>query len=159
MDQTVYNFSIKTINGETLSLADFKGKKILLVNVASFCGFTKQYAQLQELHENFGDKVAVVGLPCNDFGGQEPGSAKEIALFCESNFHVTFPITEKIVCVGEHMHPLYKFLTSKELNGKEDSEVVWNFQKYLIDENGNYVTMFPPNIDPLDEALLKAIGV
>jgi glutathione peroxidase len=157
MSQTVYNFPLKSIKGEDFSLEQFKGKKILLVNTASQCGLTPQYAQLQELHENYKDKLAVVGLPCNDFGNQEPEAEDKVAQFCETNYHVTFPLTSKVAILGDNPHPLYSFLTKKELNGLEDSEVKWNFQKYLIDENGNLIHVFSPMVEPLSEELLNEI--
>jgi len=157
MSQTVYNFPLKSIKGEDFSLKQFKGKKILLVNTASQCGLTPQYAQLQELHENYKDKLAVVGLPCNDFGNQEPEAEDKVAQFCETNYHVTFPLTSKVAILGDSPHPLYSFLTKKELNGLEDSEVKWNFQKYLIDENGNLIHVFSPMVEPLNEELLNEI--
>lgn len=157
MSQTVYNFQLKSIKGEDFSLEQFKGKKILLVNTASHCGLTPQYAQLQELHENYKDKLAVVGLPCNDFGNQEPEAEDKVAQFCETNYQVTFPLTSKVAILGDNPHPLYNFLTKKELNGLEDSEVKWNFQKYLIDENGNLIHVFSPMVEPLSEELLNEI--
>ncbi len=157
MGKTVYDFPLKDIRGNEFSLAQFKGKKILLVNVASACGYTPQYKQLQELHENFKNKLAVIGLPCNDFGEQEPGSEKEIEQFCEINFGVTFPLTSKIQILGSNRHPLYEFLMTKELNGYRDSDVKWNFQKYLIDENGNLIKIFSTLVEPISEEILKFI--
>ncbi len=139
MSKSIYDYSIKSIDGETINLSDYKGKKMLLVNVASECGYTKQYKDLQELHEKHGDKLVIIGFPCNQFGGQEPGSHEEIKTFCEKNFGVTFQLTEKIDVKGKEQHAIYQWLTEKELNGVEDSSVKWNFHKYLIDENGNYV--------------------
>ncbi|HWB63429.1 MAG TPA: glutathione peroxidase [Chitinophagales bacterium] len=157
MGNTVYDYKLKTIKGDELDLTAYKGKKILLVNTASACGYTPQYKQLQELYENFGSKLEVIGLPCNDFGGQEPGSASEIENFCEVNFGVTFPLTWKVKIKGDAIDPLYRFLTSKELNGYADSEVAWNFQKYLINEEGNLTGVFAPGVDPLSDDLLNAI--
>lgn len=157
MTQTVYDFPLKDIQGKDFFLSQFKGKKILLVNTASACGFTPQYKQLQELHENFKDKVAVIGLPCNDFGEQEPGTEKEIKSFCEVNFGVTFLLTQKVSILGVNQHPLYNYLTKKELNGYRDSEVKWNFQKYLINENGQLIKIFSAPVDPLSEEVLKLI--
>jgi glutathione peroxidase len=157
MSKTAYDYKLKDIKGNDFDLSVFKGKKILLVNTASVCGFTPQYKQMEELHENFKDKLVVVGLPCNDFGSQEPGTENEIAQFCTINFGVKFPLTSKIHTKGTEQHPLYEFLTKKELNGYADSEVMWNFQKYLIDENGNLVAGFMPNIEPLSDEILGAI--
>ena len=157
MPQTVYDFKLKNLDGSDLDLAQYRGKKILLVNTASACGFTPQYKQLEELSQQFKEKLVVIGLPCNDFGGQEPGTHEEIGEFCEINFGVTFPLTEKVNILGNNPHPLYNFLMKKELNGYRDSDVKWNFQKYLIDENGNLIKIFSPALDPLSEDILKLI--
>ena len=157
MSKTVYDFPLKDIKGNDFNLSKFKGKKILLVNTASACGFTPQYAQLEELHQNLRDKLEVIGLPCNDFGAQEPGSEQQIEQFCDVNFKITFPLTSKVQILGDHPHPLYEFLMKKELNGYRDSEVKWNFQKYLIDENGNLIKIFSPALDPLAEEILNLI--
>jgi glutathione peroxidase len=157
MSKSAYIFSLTDIKGNEFFLEKFRGKKILLVNTASACGLTPQYKQLQELYENYNGKLEVIGLPCNDFGAQEPGSENEIAGFCETNFNVTFPLTSKVKILGSNPHPLYNFLTRKELNGHSDSEVKWNFQKYLIDENGHLVNVFSPMIEPLSEEILSAI--
>jgi glutathione peroxidase len=157
MSKTVYDYPLKDIKGNDFNLSKFKGKKILLVNTASACGFTPQYAQLEELHQNLNDKLEVIGLPCNDFGGQEPGNEQQIEQFCEINFKVSFPLTEKVQILGSNPHPLYEFLMKKELNGYRDSEVKWNFQKYLIDESGNLIKIFSPALDPLAEEILKMI--
>ena len=157
MSKTAYDYPLKDIKGNDFSLSKFKGKKILLVYTASACGFTPQYAQLEELHKNFKNKVEIIGLPCNDFGEQEPGTEKEIEQFCEVNFKVSFPLTSKVNILGSNPHPLYEFLMKKELNGYRDSEVKWNFQKYLIDENGNLIKIFSPALDPLSEDILKLI--
>lgn len=154
---TVYNYKLKTIKGEELDLSAFKGKKILLVNTASACGLTPQYKQLEELSENFKDKLQVIGLPCNDFAGQEPGTEQEIVKFCETNYGITFPLTAKVKILGEP-DPIYQFLTKKELNGYSDSAVEWNFQKYLVDETGKLVAVFAPPVDPLSEEILNAIA-
>jgi glutathione peroxidase len=157
MSKTAYDYPLKDIKGNDLLLSKFKGKKILLVNTASACGLTPQYKQLQELYENYKEKVEVIGLPCNDFGAQEPGSEEEITKFCEVNFGVTFPLTEKVKILGEHPHPLYQFLMKKELNGYSDSEVKWNFQKYLIDENGDLISVIHPQTEPISEEVLNLI--
>lgn len=157
MSNTVYNIAINDIHGKPLNLEDYKGKKILLVNTASQCGLTPHYAQLQELYENYKDKLVVIGLPCNDFGGQEPGTSEEIINFCLSNYNVSFPITEKVKILGDDVHPLYRFLTKEDLNGFADSDVKWNFQKYLINESGELIRVFSPLTEPLSEDLLKYI--
>lgn len=157
MNYSVHQFELKDINGNTLKLSGFKGKKLLLVNTASECGYTPQYGQLEELHKQFSNRLAVVGIPCNDFGGQEPRNEKELKEFCTLNYGVTFPLTSKISILGNESHPLYKFLTTKSLNGFSDSEVKWNFQKYLCDDEGKLIAVFPHNMDPLSEEILKAI--
>ncbi|MBL0310220.1 MAG: redoxin domain-containing protein [Bacteroidetes bacterium] len=157
MNKTVYDFELKDIKGAKLKLSAFRGKKILLVNTASECGYTPQYAQLEELHQNFKDKVEVVGFPCNDFGGQEPRSEAELEQFCELNYGVTFPQSSKIKILGHESHPLYQYLTQKKLNGFADSEVKWNFQKYLCDENGKLIGVFSHAVSPVSEEILHAI--
>jgi glutathione peroxidase len=134
-----YDFKVKTLEGNDFNLASLKGKKVMVVNTASKCGFTPQYKDLEELYEKAGGKLVIIGFPANNFANQEPGSASEIREFCTKNYGVTFPMMEKISVKGDDMHPLYKWLTSKDKNGVMDSEVRWNFQKYLIDENGKLV--------------------
>ncbi len=157
MSNTIYDYKLKNIKGEELDLSAFKGKKILLVNTASACGLTPQYKQLEELNENFKDKLQVIGLPCNDFAGQEPGTEQEIEKFCEVNFGVSFPLTSKVKIKGEQPDAIYQFLTKKELNGYADSEVAWNFQKYLVNESGELIGVFAPPVDPLSDEILNAI--
>lgn len=158
MSNIVYNYPLQKIDGGPLDLSSYKGKKILLVNTASACGFTPQYAQLEELYQHYKDKLVVVGLPCNDFGEQEPGTEQEIAQFCDLTYHVTFPMTAKVKILGADPHPLYNFLMKKELNGYRDSEVKWNFQKYLINENGNLVKIFGPQVEPLSDDILNLVS-
>ncbi|SFF05026.1 glutathione peroxidase [Thermoflexibacter ruber] len=157
--QGIYDFKIKTLDGKKeISLAQYKGKKMLLVNVASKCGYTPQYAELQKLHEQYGDKVVVLGFPCNDFGGQEPGESEEIASFCKLNYGVTFQLFEKIsVKKGEGQHPLYKWLSSKELNGWNEDAPSWNFSKYLISEKGELLKFYPSKVKPMSDEILAAI--
>ena len=157
MNQSIYDISIKSINGNTIDLSQFKGKKILIVNVASECGFTGQYKGLQELHETYKDKLVVIGVPCNQFGGQEPGDANQIQLFCEKNYGVEFLITEKVDVKGDKQHPLYAWLTKKDLNGKKNSTVKWNFQKYLIDEEGNLMDYYYSITKPLSKKITNQI--
>jgi len=154
---TVYDFSIKDIDGNEINLNDFKGKKILLVNVASKCGYTPQYEGLQKLYEQNKEDLIIIGLPCNQFMHQEPGTNEEIKSFCSKNYGVTFPITEKINVKGDDVHPLYKWLTTKELNGFEDSKVKWNFQKYLINEEGHLIQVFGTKVKPLSDEILNAL--
>jgi glutathione peroxidase len=154
-----YDFSMRSINGEEIDFASFKGKKLLLVNVASKCGYTPQYKDLQALHEKYGDKVVILGFPANNFGGQEPGSNEEIAAFCEDTFGVSFTMFEKISVKGVDQHPLYRWLSDKSLNGWNDQAPSWNFCKYLIDENGKLVKFYPSSVNPMGADLLKDIGV
>lgn len=156
-ETNLYNIHYTTIDGADATLEAFKGKKILLVNVASQCGNTPQYEGLEALYKKYGNKLVIVGFPCNQFFGQEPGSEKEIKSFCEKNYGVTFPLAAKIDVKGKNQHPIYQWLTSKKLNGVEDTEVTWNFQKYLIDETGHYVAKFSPKTQPNDAALIAAI--
>ena len=139
---SIYDIEINSISGKTISLQDFKGKKLLFVNVASKCGFTKQYKELQELSDKYTEELVVIGLPCNQFGSQEPGNSSQIEEFCSINFGVTFLLTEKIEVKGDNQHRLYQWLTTKELNNKKSSSVKWNFQKYLVDENGNLIDYY-----------------
>ncbi|MDR1348854.1 MAG: glutathione peroxidase [Prevotellaceae bacterium] len=153
-----YDFSVKTIDGNDLSLSQFRGKKVMVVNVASKCGLTPQYAQLQALFEKYGnDNFVIIGFPANNFGAQEPGTNAEIKEFCTANYGVTFPMMEKISIKGDDITPVYKWLTQKVENGKEDAEVTWNFQKFLIDENGNWVKSFSPRTSPDDEEIINWI--
>ena len=146
--QSIYDIKINDIRNQPISLSDFKGKKILFVNVASKCGFTKQYKELQELSEAYKDQLTIIGLPCNQFGSQEPGNETQIQEFCDINFGVTFPLTEKVKVKGSKQHPLYNWLTSKSLNGEKNSKVRWNFQKYLVDEQGNLIDYFYSTTKP-----------
>ena len=155
--QSIYEIRINTLEGEPLSFSSFKGKKILVVNVASACGYTPQYEKLQRLYEKYIDDLVVIGVPCNDFGKQEPGTAEEIRGFCSRMYGITFPLTERVNILTEPKHLLYQFLTEKELNGVSDSDVSWNFQKYLVDENGKFIQSFSPDITPDDERLIHAI--
>ena len=134
-----YDFKVKTLEGKDFDLSTLKGKKVMVVNTASKCGYTPQYEDLQVLHEQFGGKLAIIGFPANNFMNQEPGTAEEIRQFCTEKYEVTFQLMEKISVKGDDMHPLYQWLTSKDKNGVMDSAVKWNFQKYLIDENGKLV--------------------
>ncbi|MEL6862871.1 MAG: glutathione peroxidase [Bacteroidota bacterium] len=154
---SIYQFKAEGIGGEEIDFADFEGKKLLIVNVASECGYTPQYQQLQELYEEFKDKLVVIGFPSNDFGGQEPGTNGEIRAFCTTHFGVNFPMAAKISVTGNQQHPIYQWLTQKDLNGREDSQVAWNFHKYLIDEKGQFVQSYPSRISPLDDVVLNWI--
>jgi len=151
------DLSLKSLEGEEINLSKFKGKKVLFVNVASKCGFTPQYKDLQELHEKYNDKLVIIGVPCNQFGKQEPGSSDEIASFCEKNYGVEFLMTEKIDVKGDSQHTLYKWLTNETLNGKVGTSVKWNFQKYLIDEDGNMIDYFMSATKPLSSKITSLL--
>ena len=147
--KSFYDFVVTDIHGDEFDLAQLQGKKVLVVNTASKCGFTPQYEDLEKLYREYSDQgFVVIGFPSNDFGGQEPGSNEEIALFCSTKYEVSFPMMSKIVVKGEEMHPLYKWLTQASENGLEDSKVIWNFQKYMIDEAGMLVGHVPPQKKP-----------
>ena len=154
---SLYNISINSITGELINFEDFKGKKILIVNTASECGFTEQYEDLEKLYKVYKDKLVVLGVPCNQFGGQEPGTLAEIQSFCKVNYGVTFLLTEKVDVKGENQHPLYSWLTAKEMNGVKSSTVKWNFQKYLIDENGCFVDYFYSTTKPMSSKIIKQL--
>jgi glutathione peroxidase len=154
---SIYDFSVDGLTEGQIHLAAYKGKKILIVNTASKCGLTPQYAQLEELYQKYNDQLIIIGFPANNFANQEPGSNEEIAEFCELNYGVSFPMAAKISVKGDDIHPLYMWLTTKTHNGYADSEVSWNFQKYLIDENGNLIAVFPPRTLPLSQEILDAI--
>ena len=152
-----YDLKAMTIDGQEISFEQFKGKKVLIVNVASKCGYTYQYEGLQKLHELYGSKVSILGFPANDFLFQERGSNEEIAEFCESNFGVTFQMFEKITTKGKKQSPVYHWLSDKELNGWNDQKPSWNFCKYLIDEDGKLVAFFDSKVKPLSEEIVSLI--
>lgn len=157
-NKTLHDFAVTTLEGEDFNLAQLKGKKVLIVNTASKCGNTPQYEGLQELYEKYGgEDFVIIGFPANNFLKQEPGSNEEIREFCSINYGVTFPMMAKISVKGKDMHPLYQWLTSKDLNGYKDSSVKWNFQKYLVDEDGKLVGMMPPKTKPLSEDIVSWI--
>lgn len=158
MGKSFYDLSIKTLDGKgNINFADFKGKKILCVNTASECGYTKQYEGLQKISEQYKGKLIVIGFPCNQFGGQEPGGQEEISTFCKKNYGVTFPLTEKIDVKGKNQHVVYQWLCQKSNNHVGDYEVKWNFNKFLIDEQGNLQAYFPSSVKPESEELAAAI--
>lgn len=149
--ENIYQFKVKDIEGNEFELASLKGKKVMIVNTASECGLTPQFEQLQSLYSEFKDKnFVIIGFPTNDFMGQDPGSNQEIAAFCQKNYGVTFPMMEKIVVKGDDKNEVYKFLTEKSKNGLGDFDVEWNFQKFLINENGELERVFGPRILPND---------
>ena len=155
--ESIYDIAINDISGNPIDLNEFKGKHILFVNVASECGFTPQYSGLEELHKQFKEGLVVIGLPCNQFGGQESGTEKEIQQFCSKNFGVSFLLTEKIEVKGEGIHPLYKWLTDKKINGKSSSSVKWNFQKYVVDEKGEFVNYFYSTTKPMSSKITSIL--
>lgn len=155
---TLYDFKTKTIDGKEFDLSSLKGKKVLIVNTASKCGNTPQYKNLEDLYKTYGgSKFVIIGFPANNFASQEPGTNSEIKNFCQLNYGVTFPMMSKISVKGDDMDPLYKWLTKKELNGKMDSEVKWNFQKYLINEQGQLVDVVDPKTLPNSEKIVNWI--
>lgn len=154
---SIHNISIGGINGKELNLGQFLGKKLLIVNVASACGYTPQYEQLETLYRRFKEQLVILGCPCNDFDGQEPGSEEEILSFCRTMFDVTFPLTKKINILSQPVHPLYQWLTQKDENGVADSEVAWNFQKYAIGPDGRWQHMFAHRTSPLDDQIISWI--
>lgn len=156
--QSFYDFKVKTLEGQPFDFSTLKGKKVLVVNTASKCGLTGQYEALQALYKKYGgDNFTIIGFPANNFMSQEPGTHEEIREFCTENYGVTFPMMEKISVKGDDMHPLYQWLTQKSENGVLDSDVSWNFQKYLIDEKGNLVKMLSPRTKPDDQEIITWI--
>jgi len=155
MGKTIYDFQVESLDGGKINFADFKGKKILIVNTASECGFTPQYEGLETLSKEYKDNLVIVGFPANNFGGQEPGSNAEIATFCQKNFGVTFPMAAKVSVKGDDMAPIFKFLTEKELNGVKNSSIMWNFTKFLLDENGTLIDSFASTTKPTSESITK----
>lgn len=154
---TVYSFKVEGLEGGVIDFANYKGKKILIVNTASKCGYTKQYTELEELYKKYKDKLVVIGFPANNFGGQEPGTNAEIKEFCTGTYKVTFPMAAKISVKGDDIHPLYQWLTSKEKNGVLDAEVKWNFNKFLLNEKGELVAYFPSKVTPLSEEITSKL--
>ena len=158
MEQTVHQFTMETLEGDQFDFSSLKGKKIMVVNTASKCGLTPQYKDLQVLYEQYGsEKFVIVGFPANNFMKQEPGTNEEIVSFCERNYGVSFPMMAKIDVKGNDIHPIYSFLTQKEKNGVMDSKVTWNFQKYLINEEGVLEKVISPRTSPVDEDVIDWI--
>lgn len=152
-EKSIYDFKVEGLEGGTIDFSTFKGKKILIVNTASKCGYTPQYEGLQKLYDTYKDKLVIVGFPANNFGGQEPGSAAEIQEFCKKNYGVTFPMAAKVSVKGDDMAPIYQWLCNKTQNGVLDAEVGWNFGKFLLDENGKLLSYFPSKVKPMSEEI------
>lgn len=162
--QTFYQYleanpdaKVRSIDGKEYDYSQLKGKKVLIVNTASECGYTPQYEDLQKLYDTYKDKLVVLGFPANNFGGQEPGSNEEIKQFCSTKFNVSFPMFEKISVLGDDMAPIYKWLTSKDLNGWNDQQPKWNFNKYLIDEDGNLVKYYSSAVKPMSDEIVAEL--
>jgi len=155
---SIYDFKVPSREGSTIDFSKYKGKNILIVNTASQCGYTKQYADLEKLYEKYKDNLVIIGFPANNFGQQEPGTNAEIKEFCSKNYGVTFPMAEKISVKGEDIHPLFKWLTTKQDNGVMDAEIKWNFTKFLVDKNGKLVAVFPSAVTPMSEEITKYLN-
>jgi len=154
---SIHEFKVTSLDGGTIDLSAYKGKKILIVNTASQCGYTKQYKDLQALHEKYKDKLVIIGFPANNFGGQEPGSNEEIRAFCSKNYGVSFPMAAKVSVKGKDIHPLFDWLTHKSQNGVLDAEIKWNFGKFLIDENGKPIAYFGSGTNPMSDDIVSRI--
>ncbi len=152
--QSIYDFKVEALDGGEIDFAKFKGKKILIVNTASKCGFTPQYEGLEKLYEQYKDKLVIIGFPANNFMKQEPGNDKEIATFCQKNYGVTFPMASKISVKGKDQAPIYTWLTRKKYNNFKDSKVSWNFNKYLLDEKGNLIGVFGSRTKPMSDDIV-----
>ena len=156
----LFDFKMNSLSeGEEVDFSQFKGKKVVLLNVASKCGYTPQYADWESFYKEHGDDVVVLGFPANNFGKQEPGSNEEIASFCQKNYGVTFPMFEKISVKGDDQHPLYQWLSQKDKNGWNDKAPRWNFCKYVVNENGELTHYFPSGVKPNDKEFLEAVGI
>lgn len=152
---SIHSFKVKSIDGGTIDFASFKGKKILIVNTASKCGYTKQYEALQQLYQTYQNKLVIVGFPCNQFLGQEPGTSEEIIAFCKKNYGVTFPLADKIEVKGKDAAPIYKWLCNKSENGVLDAKITWNFNKFLLDEEGKLLAYFESGVKPNSEEIIN----
>ena len=155
--QSIHAFKVKSIDGTTINLAAYKGKKILIVNTASKCGYTPQYEALQKVYAQYKDKLVIIGFPCNQFGGQEPGTNEEIVSFCQKNYGVSFPLADKIDVKGENIAPIYQWLTQKSKNGVVDATITWNFNKFLLDEQGKMIAYFPSNVKPDSDDIIARL--
>jgi glutathione peroxidase len=156
--KNIYEFKVPGLDGKTINFKKFKGKKIMIVNTASKCGNTPQYAELEKLYEQYKDKLVIVGFPANNFGKQEPGSNEEIGEFCKKNYGVTFPMAEKISVKGEDIHPLYKYLVDEAAKMGVEDPVKWNFTKFLLDEHGKLIAVIHNKVNPLSEEVTKYLN-
>ncbi|MBN8698393.1 MAG: glutathione peroxidase [Chitinophagales bacterium] len=155
--RSIYDFKVAGLDGDTIDFAQFKGKKILIVNTASKCGFTPQYEDLEKLYETYKDKLVIVGFPANNFFSQEPGSNETISEFCKKNYGVSFPMAAKISVKGKNIAPIYKWLCNKEENGVMDAKISWNFNKFLLDENGKIIAHFKSAVKPMSEEIVSRL--
>ncbi|HYC28810.1 MAG TPA: glutathione peroxidase [Chitinophagaceae bacterium] len=157
---TIYQFKVPGLDGSgTIDFSKYKGKKIMIVNTASKCGYTPQYTDLEKLYETYKDKLVIVGFPANNFGQQEPGTNTEIQEFCKKNYGVTFPMAEKVSVVGDDIHPLFKYLTEEAKKiGAEEPIIKWNFTKFLLDENGKLIAVFRSKVTPMDPEITKYLN-
>lgn len=153
--QSIHSFKVKSIDGKQIDFSKYKGKKIMIVNTASKCGYTPQYESLQKVYSQYKDKLVIIGFPCNQFGGQEPGSNEEIVDFCQKNYGVTFPLADKVDVKGANQSAIYQWLTQKAKNGVLDATIGWNFNKFLLDENGKMLAYFPSNVKPDSDTILS----
>lgn len=158
MATSIYDFKVPGLTGGTIDFSKYKGKKILIVNTASKCGNTPQYAELEELYKKFSNELVIVGFPANNFGSQEPGSNNEISEFCKKNYGVTFPMAEKVYVKGDDIHPLFKYLVDEAGKMGEKDPIKWNFTKFLLDENGKLVKVFHNKVLPMSDEIVSAIA-
>lgn len=155
---SIYDFTVPSLDGGKIDFSQYKGKKVLIVNTASKCGYTPQYTELQELYDKYKDKLVIVGFPANNFGQQEPGTNQEIKEFCTKNYGVTFPMAEKVSVVGDDIHPVFKYLTEEAKKKGIDDPIKWNFTKFLLDEKGQLITVFPSKVKPMSEEITKYLN-
>ncbi len=155
---SIYDFKVPSLDGQQIDFSKFKGKKVLIVNTASKCGLTPQYAELQQLHEKYKNTLVIVGFPANNFGQQEPGTNEEIKEFCQKNYGVTFPITEKVSVKGDDIHPMFKYLVGEAAKLGFEDPIKWNFTKFLVDENGKLITVFASKVKPMSEEVTKYLN-
>lgn len=155
---TIYDFKVPSLDGKSIDFSKYKGKKVLIVNTASKCGYTPQYAELEELYKNYQSKLVIVGFPANNFGQQEPGTNDDIKEFCQKNYGVTFPMAEKVSVKGDDIHPLFKYLTEEAKKLGVTDPIKWNFTKFLLDEKGNLVAVFPSKVKPMSEDITRHLN-